>query len=140
MFRKILVPIDLTESEMTKKGIDAGVALAKIADAGMRLLYVQFLMPSSYADFVPTNFGDQLRLAAEQQITDVADQTDYPQERISTAVRFGSVYHEVLAEADDWGADLIVLCSHRPSMATYLLGSNAQSIVRHAKHSVLVVR
>jgi nucleotide-binding universal stress UspA family protein len=38
------------------------------------------------------------------------------------------------------GADLSVVGSHRPTTATYLLGSNAASIVRHAKRSVMVVR
>ena len=38
------------------------------------------------------------------------------------------------------GYDLIVVGSHRPAMATYLLGSNASTIVRHAPCSVLVVR
>jgi nucleotide-binding universal stress UspA family protein len=52
----------------------------------------------------------------------------------------GSVYNEVLREADRIGADLIVVGSHRPTMATYLLGSNAATIVRHARCSVLVVR
>jgi nucleotide-binding universal stress UspA family protein len=33
-----------------------------------------------------------------------------------------------------------VIGSHRPSMAIYLIGSNAARIVRHAKCSVLVVR
>jgi nucleotide-binding universal stress UspA family protein len=33
-----------------------------------------------------------------------------------------------------------VVGSHRPTMATYLLGSNAKTIVRHAKCSVLIVR
>ena len=36
--------------------------------------------------------------------------------------------------------DLIVLGSHRPSMATYFLGSNAKTVARHAKCSVLIVR
>jgi universal stress protein F len=45
-----------------------------------------------------------------------------------------------LAEADEWGSDIIILCSHRPTMAAYLIGSNAKTIVRHAKCSVLVVR
>lgn len=140
MFARILVPIDLTDPETTEKGIDAALALARISNADMRLLHVQFLMPSVYADFVPTDFGDRLRLAAEQRISELADAIDYAKERLSTVVRFGPVYHEVLAEADDWRADLIVLCSHRPSMVTYLIGSNAQNIVRHAKRSVLVVR
>ena len=55
-------------------------------------------------------------------------------------VRLGSVYNEVLEEADGTGTDLIVVGSHRPTMATYLLGSNAAAIVRHATCSVLVVR
>jgi nucleotide-binding universal stress UspA family protein len=55
-------------------------------------------------------------------------------------VGLGSVYNEVLNQADRIGADLIVVGSHQPSMATYLLGSNAATIVRHAKCSVLVVR
>ena len=63
-----------------------------------------------------------------------------PAERVSAVVRFGSVYNEVLDEAEKTGADLVVVGSHRPTMATYLLGSNASTIVRHAKCSVLVVR
>ena len=60
--------------------------------------------------------------------------------KVTTAVRMGSVYNEVLAEAEEHKADLIVIGSHRPAMATYLLGSNATTIVRHAPCSVLVVR
>ena len=63
-----------------------------------------------------------------------------PKERVSAVVRLGSVYHEVLAEAEQAGADIVVVGSHRPTMATYLLGSNATQIVRHAECSVLVVR
>ncbi len=57
-----------------------------------------------------------------------------------TVVRLGSVYTEVIDEAKAWGADLIVISSHRPSMSTYFLGSNAAQIVRHAMCSVLVLR
>lgn len=140
MFMKILAPLDLTEPELTKIGIDEGVALAKVSRGSLRLLYVQFFLPAAYADYVPTNFGEQLRLATEQRIAQVADQIDYTPERVSTAVRFGAIYPEVLAEANEWPADLIVLGSHQPNMARYLIGSNASMIVRHAKCSVLVVR
>ena len=61
-------------------------------------------------------------------------------ERLSVAVASGGVYHELLREATEWGADLIVVGSHRPVMSDYLLGSNAKTIVRHAQCSVLVVR
>ena len=65
---------------------------------------------------------------------------DLPADRKSAAARAGGIYHELLQEAQDWNADLIVVGSHRPVMSDYLLGSNAKTIVRHAQCSVLVVR
>ena len=44
-------------------------------------------------------------------------------------------HNEVLEDARKTGADLIVVGSHRPTIATYLLGSNASTIVRHAELS-----
>ena len=60
--------------------------------------------------------------------------------RISSVVRQGGIYHEILEEAQAINADLIVMSSHRPAMKTYFLGSNAGHVVRYAKCSVLVVR
>jgi nucleotide-binding universal stress UspA family protein len=140
MFKKILVPIDLMEPKLAEVGIYEAIALARLSQGMLRILYVQFFTPPAYADYVPTNFGDQLRLAAEQRVSEVGDRIDYPQERVSTIVRFGSVYREVLTESDEWGADLIVVGSHRPSMAAFFLGANASVIVSHAKCSVFVVR
>ncbi|MES2700112.1 MAG: universal stress protein [Pseudomonadota bacterium] len=37
-------------------------------------------------------------------------------------------------------ADLIVLASHRPQMKDFLIGENAERVVRHARLSVMVVR
>ncbi|EKM7959080.1 universal stress protein, partial [Salmonella enterica] len=37
-------------------------------------------------------------------------------------------------------ADVVVIGSRNPSIATHLLGSNASSVVRHASLPVLVVR
>ncbi|MEK8126017.1 universal stress protein [Methylocystis sp. IM4] len=77
---------------------------------------------------------------AEKKLAEIAGKLSWPSVTPSTVVRYGAVYPEVLAEAEDWGADLIIVGSHRPGMATYLLGSSAAAIVRHAKCSVLVVR
>jgi nucleotide-binding universal stress UspA family protein len=59
---------------------------------------------------------------------------------VSFVLRKGTVYHEVLAEAEAIAADLIIVGSRSPSLATHLLGSNAEKIVQNAKCSVLVVR
>jgi nucleotide-binding universal stress UspA family protein len=140
MFKMILVPVDLSEPDMTQLAIGAAMSLAKTGDVRLRLVNVQPLVPVAFVDYIPPNFDEEMREAAERDLVDLAAKVDLPKERVSSIVRFGAVYPEVLAEAEDCGADLIVIGSHRPTMATYLLGSNAKTIVRHAKCSVLVVR
>jgi nucleotide-binding universal stress UspA family protein len=140
MYKKILIPVDLSETEMSQIAIDAALALGQGDKAALRLINVQPLVPVAFVDYIPPNFDNDMRELAEKDLAGVAARVNLPQDRISSTVRFGAVYPEVLAEADDWGADLIVVGSHRPTMSTYLLGSNANTIVRHAKSSVLVVR
>ncbi|VDZ64485.1 Universal stress protein F [Serratia odorifera] len=65
---------------------------------------------------------------------------DIPLERLAYTISFGSPRDEVLQLAEEIDADLIVIGSRRPSVKTYLLGSNAAAIVRHAKTSVMVIR
>ncbi|PPD41499.1 MAG: universal stress protein UspA [Methylocystis sp.] len=141
MYKKILVPVDLSESDMTQLALDAALALAATsADAQLRLVNVQPLVPVAFVDYIPPNFDEELRELAEKDLAALAEKIPLPPGRATSTVRFGAVYPEVLAEAEDWGADLVVVGSHRPTMATYLLGSNAKTIVRHAKCSVLVAR
>jgi nucleotide-binding universal stress UspA family protein len=140
MYRKILLPIDITESAMTDSAIAVAQGLAKAFDSDMRLVNVQSLLPIAFLDYVPENFDLQVRQGLEKEMAAIAAKIDYAPERISTTLLFGPVYQKVLAEAEDWGADLIVLCSHRPGMDRFLIGSNATTIVNHANCSVLVVR
>ncbi|MEN9709082.1 MAG: hypothetical protein RIQ68_1490 [Pseudomonadota bacterium] len=140
MFRNILVPVDLAELPLAKAAIEQAAELARQSGGAMRLLNVQTLLPATFMDYVPADFDEATRSNAEHSLNHVADKVPLPRERLSTAVRMGGIYPEILAEADAWGADLIVIGSHRPAMSTYLLGSNAKTVVRHAKCSVLVVR
>ncbi|MGE3247203.1 MAG: universal stress protein [Beijerinckiaceae bacterium] len=140
MYKTILAPVDLGEPEAANDALDTAVALAKSSGGALRLINVQQMLPATYMDYMPTDFDDKQREWAEQEIRAIAAKLDFPQERLSTHIRFGGAYPEILAEAEEWGADLVVIGSHRPAMSTYLLGSTATSVVRHAKCSVLVVR
>lgn len=140
MFKTILVPVDLGEIETAQPAIDAAVSLAEGSGGTVRLVYVQSVVPMTYMEFVPPGFTEEQGRDSEEAIAKVAAAIPLPAERVSATVRLGSVYNEVLDEAESIGSDLIVVGSHRPSMATYLLGSNASTIVRHARSSVLVVR
>ena len=140
MFKTILVPVDLGEVEAARPAIDKAVELAGISGGALRLIYVRAIVPVTYMEFMPPAFDEEQQGEAEAKLAEVAAGIGLPAERISAVVRLGSVYAEILEEAEQTGADLIVVGSHRPTMATYLLGSNASTIVRHARCSVLVVR
>jgi nucleotide-binding universal stress UspA family protein len=140
MFKTILVPVDLAELELSRPAIETAVSLAHASYGTVRLIFVRSLLPVTYMEFVPPTFDADEQRDAEEKLADVAASVPLPAERVSAVVRLGSVYNEVLQEADKIGADLVIVGSHRPTMATYLLGSNASTIVRHAKSSVLVVR
>jgi nucleotide-binding universal stress UspA family protein len=140
MFKTIVVPIDLADVAVAKPALDAAIELARMSGGDLRLVTVRSLMPVTYMEYVPVDFDATAKAEAEAELKVLAASLALPKNKVSTVVRVGSVYGEVLEEAKASGADLIVVGSHRPSMATYLIGSNAGTIVRHATCSVLVVR
>jgi nucleotide-binding universal stress UspA family protein len=143
MYRKILVPIDLADQELAKPAVATALMMAEPSDGTIRLINVLPLTPVMLAEYVPPDFEVQQRKAAEDALAIVVKETGLPPERVSSTVRQGGVYQEILEEAAGIEADLIVMSSHRPqrhAVRTYFLGSNAGHVVRYAKCSVLVVR
>jgi nucleotide-binding universal stress UspA family protein len=140
MFKTLLVPVDLAEVDTARPALERAVSLAHASQGTVRLVYVRSLLPVTYMEFVPPTFETEQQGDAEAKLAKIAAGIALPEDRVSAVVRLGSVYNELLQEAESTGADLIVIGSHRPTMATYLLGSNASAVVRHAKCSVLVVR
>jgi nucleotide-binding universal stress UspA family protein len=140
MFKQILVPVDLADTDLAKAAIETAVSLASASGGSVRLLNVLPTTPVMLAEYVPPDFDAQQRQSAEEALAIVAKESGINAGRISAAVRQGGIYHEVLEEAKSIHADLIVMSSHRPAMKTYFLGSNAGHVVRYARCSVLVVR
>ena len=140
MFRNILVPVDLADTELAKTSIETAVALARASGGTVRLLNVLPITPLVLAEYVPADFEAQQRQSAEEALTIIARESGLSPTQMTIAVRQGGVYHEVLEEAKTSDADLIVMSSHRPAARTYFLGSNAGHVVRYARCSVLVVR
>ena len=140
MYKKVLVPIDLADPEYVKPAIKTALMIADVADGSIRLLNVLPMTPVMLAEYVPADFDSQQRQTSEEALTIVARESGIDAPRISSVVRQGGIYHEILEEAAAMKADLIVMTSHRPAMRTYFLGSNAGHVVRYAKCSVLVVR
>ncbi|WP_051335421.1 universal stress protein [Methylocapsa acidiphila] len=140
MFRKILVPIDAAEPTLAELGVFLAAQLTALSDGAVRMIHVFPEIPYSFQEFLPPHVGPEREKAVVSLFEDLAKKANIPEGRFTHILRTGAAYDEVLTEAEEWGADLIIIGSHNPSMSTYLLGSNAQKIVRHANCSVLVVR
>jgi nucleotide-binding universal stress UspA family protein len=140
MFKRILVPVDLADTDLAKAAIETAVSLAQASGGAVRLMNVLPATPAMLAEYVPPDFDAQQRQSALEALAIIAKESVLGSARIDVAVRQGGIYHEVLEEAKSIHADLIVMSSHRPAMKTYFLGSNAGHVVRYAKCSVLVVR
>ena len=140
MFQRILVPVDLADPDFVKPALDTAVELAGASGGAVRLINVIPMTPVMLAEYVPPDFDVQQRGSAEEALAIVAQESGLDAGKVSSVVRQGGIYHEILEEAAAIRADLIVMTSHRPAMRTYFLGSNAGHVVRYAKCSVLVVR
>ena len=137
MFRKVLVAVDVSVVDHPPLGLNQAIELVAASQGELRLVNVQSILPASFMEYVPADFDEEQENKAKAALDAIVASLKAPATRV---VRMGGIYHELLKEAAEWGADLIVVGSHRPVMSDYLLGSNAKTIVRHAQCSVLVVR
>src|SRR6202140_5461800 len=129
MFKSILVPIDLSDTDLAKPAIATAATLSQTWSGSVRLLNILPMTPVMLAEYVPADFDAQQRQTAEEALAIIAKESGTDAGHITTIVRQGGVYHEVLEEATGYHADLIVMSSHRPAMRTYFLGSNAGHVV-----------
>lgn len=145
MYKKILVPIDLLEDDLNLIIIQHVEELAKLSNSEIHFLSV---IPSLELFFgievaiLPESHKDSAErsILAMRALEEVIKDIKVPDDRISCKVGIGSAKDEILDYAQEINADLIVVGSHHPSTSTYLLGSTASAIVRHAKTSVFVIR
>lgn len=141
MYRKILLPVDLSDKHSWRKALPTAISLRETFQASLHVMTVvpdfglpmigQYF-PPDYEAKVRQQIGKQLRDFVAEQVADAAD--------VEVIVLSGKIYQQILSAAEQIKADLIVMGSHRPELSDYLLGPNAARVVRHAGCSVMVVR
>jgi nucleotide-binding universal stress UspA family protein len=93
------------------------------------------------AAVTPQDIVQQQENHAKQITADAADRIRKSGLSVETMVRQGDPRTVIVDEANEWGANLIVVGSHgRTGLQRLLLGSVAQAVVAHAPCSVEVVR
>src|SRR5260370_23423764 len=128
MYKKILVPIAVSDPDLAKPAVATALIMAASSEGTIRLVNVLPLTPVMLAEYVPPDFEVQQRKAAEDALAIVVKETGLPPSRVSSIVRQGGVYQEILERANSMHPDLIGMRSHPPPphpLRTYLLGPNA---------------
>ena len=143
MYSKVLLPIDLQDTTLAKSAIDTALRVVGNSGGAIRFINVLPMTPVMLAEFVPPDFDLQQQKSSEEALATIAKETGLSPDRVSSVVRQGGVYQEILEEAQAWGADLVIMSSKRSgrgAMRSYFLGSHTGHVVRYADCSVLVVR
>ncbi|MCX3407866.1 universal stress protein [Raoultella ornithinolytica] len=143
MYKKILLPVDVFEMDLSDKAVRHAEFLASAEEGEITLLNV---LPNSSRSVLRgfaadiQKFETFMKAESEKKMQMLSRLFSIPAERIHTRVVFGNVRDEILAIGNADEFDVIVVGSRTPGLSTHLLGSNAESILRYAKIPVLVVR
>ncbi len=139
MFKKILAPIDFAHVEKSKAIFDHAKVLADANGSELTLLNVVLEIPPYVALEIPKGAQDKTMTQAEFTLSRLAKENGLPP-TTKVEIREGNPSNEILRMAEEMEADLIIVASHQPGLADYLLGSVAGKVVRHAQCTVLVLR
>jgi nucleotide-binding universal stress UspA family protein len=140
MYRNILVAIDLWEPSSWQKALPVATELCRAFGAQIHVTTVVRDFDAIWRSQYSLATFESMISEAETRLTSVIAESIPKDLKVNRTVGHGSIYAEVLRTARESGADLIVMASHRPEMKGYLIGANADRVVRHASCSVLVVR
>src|ERR1700743_3501086 len=89
MFKSILVPIDLADTDLAKPAIATAATLSQTWSGAVRLLNVRAMTPVMLAEYVPADFDEQQRQSSEEALAIVARESGIDRGRITSVVRQG---------------------------------------------------
>ena len=139
-FKNILVALDIADLPNAENALKEALFQVEASGAMLHLLYVRHHFPQGDAKLLAANFDSEERDESHEILARFKAGLDLDADRSTITSASGSVTYAVLDQAEKWAADLIVIGSHTPSLTSKLFGSNASSIIREAKVSVLIVR
>jgi nucleotide-binding universal stress UspA family protein len=140
MIKRVLVPLDTTEST---EDVLPVVGMLATAGASVRLIHVA-PMPDNIvtAEGRTVAYADQEMDRIETAWSDaLRDTASRLHGAVDHVVRFGDPASEILAEAEAFEADtVLVTTGTRSTLKRVLLGSVAEAMLRRARPGVLLYR
>jgi nucleotide-binding universal stress UspA family protein len=139
MFRRILVPTDLTDR--TVNALNIAVGLAKREEPSVMLLHViETIADAEFDEF--SSFYRRLEERARKRLDEIVARAGTPLARVDVAIVYGNRAEEVLRFARSNAVDLIVLASHPldPSQPHHGVGTMSYKLGVLAPCAVLLLK
>lgn len=142
--KKILVPIDFSEN--SKSAVKYAHAMAQLFNAELIFIYV--LEPILYPpDFslgqitLPAGEIQEFDKRAHEELKKISDEEISQGVAVTTVVRSGKPFVEIIEAAKTYDVDLIIISSHGHSgVENILFGSTSEKVIRKAPCPVLTLR
>lgn len=142
MFKSILLTVDLTHPESWEKALPQAVELVRTSGGTLHIMSVVPDMGTPLVEgFFPEDFEKKAIAAASAALDDLVSR-EVPEEiEVHQHLAFGKIHKKILKAIERTECDLVMMASHKPDrVREFLVGSNADRVVRRSPVSVLVVR
>ncbi len=145
MYKNILVGVDGSAASL--RGLDEAIKVAKGVGAKLMLVHVVNELVAA-ADYVPSVYFDGIIQALREtgakileQGATIARRAEVPIEQRLLETVGGRAADEIVRQARDWPADLIVMGTHgRRGLKRLVMGSDAELVLRLSAVPVLLIR
>lgn len=139
-FKKVMIPID--ESPLSIIGLERGLALAAKLSAEVALVHVvDSRIITAETGFPAAKLLEELRKSGRSLLDRALAKATSGKAVPWTFIREGVPAKEIVAAANEWGTDVIVIATHgRSGVSRFFMGSTAEEVLRHATCPVLTVK
>lgn len=140
-FKRLLCAVDFSDSSL--RGLQYALALAQEADARLTVLHVLELLPEGDAPELGLlrEHRERIEAVARERLAAAISDSARQFSTVDEVVSIGKPYREILSQASDRQAELIVMgVRGRSAVDLMMFGSTAQHVVRQASCPVLTMR
>lgn len=140
MFKDILLPINTSDPVTWETPLETAIFLAR--KCGSRL-HVMTVVPSfdypTVESFFPVDFEKKAHAQMSKELHAFVAAHIPEDVTAQTIIAVGSVYEQILQTVEEVKCDLIIMTRKGGPRRHFVLGSNTDKVIHHAKTAVLVL-
>ena len=139
MYEKILVAVD--HSEITPRVLDAARGLAALSQGEVWVIHLREREMMGKTGLMTSSESAEESGADVRKTVEALTKAGITTHGVVRDVVFGQAAHEIVSEAKEHGADVIVMGSRgRGDLAGLVLGSTVHKVIQLTDRPVLVIR